>query len=234
MTVSFSSGSGRVDPEIAAEGVEPEQIPVAGRGGVLHGDDHLRRELAGDLGGASRIEMPAAGGDQEDVDVGHRLGLLFRERVTQVAQMADDHAVQLDQVRRVVPALRAVRLILMGADAGDEDVVDLVLAGPSMVSNSGFTAARLACSGCGDETVTISAVCLARVKPVFLPTGSVMTTASLPRMRKQLCPYQRNSAIGSQSFQCPAQGMRDIASSRGGNAKQTTPRRRIPATRRDD
>ena len=29
-----------------------------------------------------------------------------------------------------------------------------------MVSNSGFTAARLACSGCGDDTVTISAVCL--------------------------------------------------------------------------
>src|SRR5918993_4166456 len=77
-----------------------------------------------------------------------------------------------------------------------------------MVSNSGFTAARLECSGCGDDTVTISAVCLARAKPVFLPTGSVMTTASLPRIRKQLCPYQRNSAIGSQSFQCPAQGMR--------------------------
>src|ERR687889_248938 len=79
--------------------------------------------------------------------------------------------------------------------------------GPSMVSNSGFTAARLECSGCGDDTVTISAVCLARVKPVFLPTGSVMTTASLPRIRKQLCPYQRNSAIGSQSFQRPAQSM---------------------------
>src|SRR5215207_1859867 len=81
--------------------------------------------------------------------------------------------------------------------------------GPSMVSNSGFTAARLACSGCGDDTVTISAVCLARVNPVFLPTGSVMTTASLPRMRKQLCPYQRNSAIDSQSFQCAVQGMRE-------------------------
>src|SRR5215218_6622962 len=74
--------------------------------------------------------------------------------------------------------------------------------GPSIVSNSGFTASRLVCSGCGDDTVTISAVCLVRVKPVFLPTGSVMMTASLPRMRKQLCPYQRNSAIGAQSFQC--------------------------------
>jgi hypothetical protein len=29
-------------------------------------------------------------------------------------------------------------------------------------------------------------------------------------MRKQLCPYQRNSAIGSQSFQCPAKGMREF------------------------
>src|SRR5215203_823261 len=77
-----------------------------------------------------------------------------------------------------------------------------------MVSNSGFTAPRFECSGCGDDMVTISAVCLARAKPVFLPTGSVMTTASLPRIRKQLCPYQRNSAIGYQSFQCPAQGMR--------------------------
>src|SRR5687767_5146010 len=43
--------------EVAAERIQTPQLAVPGRGGVLHGDDHLRRKLAGDFGGASRIEV---------------------------------------------------------------------------------------------------------------------------------------------------------------------------------
>src|ERR687890_103211 len=42
--------------------------------------------------------------------------------------MADDHPVQLDQIRGVVSSLRAIRFILMRANTGDDDVVDLILA----------------------------------------------------------------------------------------------------------
>ena len=86
-------------------------------------------ELADHLRGAGGIEMRAPGRDEEHVDVGHRFGMLFREGVSQVAEMADHHAVQLDQVGGVVAPQRSAAFVLVRADAGDEDVVDFVLAG---------------------------------------------------------------------------------------------------------
>jgi len=77
--------------------------------------------------------------------------------------VTDDHVIDLDQIGSVVAAQRAAGLILMGTNASDEDVVNLVLAGSVDSSELGFTAARLECSGCGEEMVTTSAVCFARV-----------------------------------------------------------------------
>src|SRR5690242_1290858 len=98
--------------------------------GVVHGHDVARLELADDLRrlGAVHRGVPA---DRHQQDVGRRdrLRLDVVELVAEVAQVADAHVVDLDQVDRVAPLLGAFFGVVIRRHADHADAGDLVLAG---------------------------------------------------------------------------------------------------------
>ena len=94
-----------------------------------HRDDDLRIELGDELGDPLRRERAADrdAGDVDRADVGE---LLLGQQMADLAEVDRVHPVELDDERDLLAALRALRVVAVGPDAGQEHVADLVLARP--------------------------------------------------------------------------------------------------------
>ena len=86
--------------------------------------------------GAERAAKGHAG-DVHRTDVAE---LLLGQQVADLAEVDGVDAVDLDDEGDALAVLRAARVVAVGADAGDEDLLDLVLAGP--VEDEGVVQAR--------------------------------------------------------------------------------------------
>ena len=97
-----------------------------------HRDHHLGLELVDDLRrhGGRQIDVGPADRDERDVDLAHALEVRRRQHVAEIPEVADDQVVEPDREERVLAARRSLLLVMEGADARYEDLLDLVLAGP--------------------------------------------------------------------------------------------------------
>ncbi len=93
-----------------------------------HRDDDPGIELGDELGGLRRRQRAADrdAGDVDRADVGE---LLLGQEVADLAEVDRVQPVELDEERRLLAALGALRVVAVGPDARQEDVADLVLAG---------------------------------------------------------------------------------------------------------
>src|ERR671936_1947504 len=86
-----------------------------------------------DLGRARRgqVRIGSADRDEGDVDVAELLEIRGGKRMAEIAKVADDEIVEADREHRVAPAVVALVLVMEGADAGDQDLVDFILTRPA-------------------------------------------------------------------------------------------------------
>ena len=88
---------------------------------VVHRHDPARAERARDLVGQRGADRRAvADRDEQQVDLAERRGLLAaQDRLAEVAEVRDAHAVELERVHHVGAALRARDGVVLGGDADD-------------------------------------------------------------------------------------------------------------------
>ena len=125
MTDSFGwvIGLGAHLVEEALEGLGAVGVVVADR----HRDDDPRVELGDQLGRPGRRQRATErhAGDVHRADVAE---LLLRQQVADVAEVDGVDAVDLDDERDLLAGLGAAGVVAVGPDAGDQDLLDLVLA----------------------------------------------------------------------------------------------------------
>ena len=116
--------------------------------------------------------------------------LLVGEEVAEIAEVADVHAVDLDREDHVLAPRRSGLAVVIGADPGDQQVAELVLARPGQGQARGDRAGVAVVGvGMADRQQRRRRACRRRSRSTG-GHGSVMTVASLPFRRKQARPYQ--------------------------------------------
>jgi len=119
----------RVYGQLVKEALGAEKIRRCAVGGEVHRDHDLGADLRHHLGGLSRRDREVAAGRYEEHIDRSELGQLFLgEQVTQVAEVADVHAVDLDREDHVLSALRPPGTVVERSDPGHQQVAVLVFA----------------------------------------------------------------------------------------------------------
>src|SRR6202165_5297701 len=110
------------------EGVWP--LTCACRGAIMHWNDDARLNLANHLGSLRRAErIGAANRDQQDVGIGHFFKLLLLQYMAQVSQVTDHEVIHVNNINGIASAFRAALRVVVGGDAGNQDITDLIFAG---------------------------------------------------------------------------------------------------------
>ncbi len=93
----------------------------------MHGDDDVGFSLANHLGSLGRAErILTADWNEQDVRVSNFLELFFLQRVSQVSQVTDHKVIHVNDINRIAPAFRATFCVVVGRDACNQHVADLV------------------------------------------------------------------------------------------------------------
>src|ERR1700730_17911440 len=121
----------RLDAHLPAkfiEGVWP--FTCACRGAIMHWNDHMRFNLTDHLGGLRRAErIGAANRDQQDVGIGNFFKLFLLQSVAQVSKVTDHEVIHVNNINGIASAFRAALRVVVGGDAGNQHITDLIFAG---------------------------------------------------------------------------------------------------------
>ena len=112
------------------ESTELAEVSITNWRCILQWNDEFWPNLTDDFRRLFRAnDVAAAGGDKKDVTVLERFCLLTIERMTEVPEVTDLHALDLEQEDRVVASISALIRVVIGANPGNEDLMHLVFAG---------------------------------------------------------------------------------------------------------
>src|SRR5437660_928987 len=96
----------------------------------MHRDNDAWLNLADNLGSLRCIkDMLPTDGNQQDISIGNFFELLFLQCMAQVSQVADHEVIHMNDIDGIASEFDAAFVIMIGSNAGNQDITDLIFAG---------------------------------------------------------------------------------------------------------